>query len=138
MANTGQTGRPTGTYGRAILNRLLIDLSWASSNLEGNTYTRMDTRELIEQGKTAQGRAAAETQMILNHQTAIELLIDNADTVSFNRYTILNLHSALSENLLPNPSDEGRPRRLREGTLTRYGLRTSEFLRGRERQRSPE
>jgi fido (protein-threonine AMPylation protein) len=110
MGDTGQADRPAGTYGRAILNRLLIDLSWASSNLEGNTYTLLDTRQLIEHGKAAQGKPAAETQMILNHKAAIELLIDNAETVSFNRYTILNLHSALSENLLPNPSDEGRLR----------------------------
>ena len=110
MGDTGQVDRPAGTYGRAILSRLLIDLSWASSNLEGNTYTLLDTRELIEHGKAAQGKAATETQMILNHKAAIELLIDNADTVSFSRYTILNLHSALSENLLPNPSDEGRLR----------------------------
>ena len=110
MGDTGQADHPAGTYGRAILNRLLIDFSWASSDLEGNTYTLLDTRQLIEHGKAAQGKAAAETQMILNHKAAIELLIDNAETVSFNRYTILNLHSALSENLLPNPSDEGRLR----------------------------
>lgn len=35
-------------------------------------------------------------------------MVENADTVEFNRYTLLNLHSALSENLLPNPADEGR------------------------------
>jgi Fic family protein len=110
IGDTGQTGLPAGTHGRAILSRLLIDLSWASSHLEGNTYTRLDTRELIEHGKAAQGKAAAETQMILNHKTAIELLIGNADSVSFNRYTILNLHSSLSENLVPNPADEGRLR----------------------------
>ena len=110
MGETGRTGLLAGTYGRAILNRFLIDLSWASSNLEGNTYTRLDTRRLIEQGKTAHGKAAVETQMILNHKSAIELLVDNSDIVSFNRYTILNLHSALSENLLANPADEGRVR----------------------------
>jgi Fic family protein len=88
----------------------LIDLSWASSHLEGNTYSRLDTRELIEHGRVAEGKAAIETQMILNHKTAIELLIENAEPVGFNRYTILNLHSALSENLLPNPADEGRIR----------------------------
>jgi hypothetical protein len=60
--------RPAGTYSRAILNRLLIDLSWASSHLEGNTYSRLDTRELIEHGKAALGKAAIETQMILNHK----------------------------------------------------------------------
>ena len=110
MGDTGQAGLPAGTYGRAILNRLLIDLSWASSNLEGNTYTRLDTRELIEHGKVAQGKAAIETQMILNHKAAIELLVENADTAQFDRYTLLNLHSTLSENLLPNPADEGRLR----------------------------
>jgi len=110
IGNTAQAGCPAGTHGRAILNRLLIDLSWASSHLEGNTYTRLDTRELIEHGKVASGKAAAETQMILNHKTAIELLIDNAATVSFNRYTLLNLHGSLAENLVPNPADEGRLR----------------------------
>lgn len=110
MGDTGQLLLPAGTYGRAVLNRLLIDLSWASSHLEGNTYTRLDTRELIEHGRAAQGKAALETQMILNHKAAIELLVENADTVGFNRFTLLNLHSALSENLLPNPADEGRLR----------------------------
>ncbi|MBK1674750.1 cell filamentation protein Fic [Ectothiorhodospira shaposhnikovii] len=110
MGDTGQTRLPAGTYGRAVLNRLLIDLSWASSHLEGNTYTRLDTRELIEHGRIAQGKAAIETQMILNHKAAIEFLVENADTAGFNRFTLLNLHSALSENLLPNPADEGRLR----------------------------
>lgn len=110
MGDTGQTRLPAGTYGRAVLNRLLIDLSWASSHLEGNTYTRLDTRELIEHGRAAQGKAALETQMILNHKAAIELLVENADAAGFDRFTLLNLHSALSENLLPNPADEGRLR----------------------------
>lgn len=110
MGRTAEADAPAGTYSRAILNRLLIDLSWASSHLEGNTYSRLDTRELIEHGKVAQGKAAIETQMILNHKTAIELLVENAATVGFDRYTLMNLHSALSENLLPNPADEGRIR----------------------------
>lgn len=110
MGETGQADAPAGTYSRAMLNRLLIDLSWASSHLEGNTYSRLDTRELIEHGKVAQGKAAIETQMILNHKSAIELLVENAGEVGFDRYTLMNLHSALSENLLPNPADEGRIR----------------------------
>lgn len=110
MGKTAEADAPAGTYSRAILNRLLIDLSWASSHLEGNTYSRLDTRELIEHGKVAQGKPAIETQMILNHKAAIELLVENAGSVGFNRYTLMNLHSALSENLLPNPADEGRIR----------------------------
>jgi hypothetical protein len=42
--------------------------------------------------------------MILNHKTAIELLVTNIDTVGFDRFTLMNLHSALAENLLPNPA----------------------------------
>lgn len=110
MGMTAKADAPAGTYSRAILNRLLIDLSWASSHLEGNTYSRLDTRELIEHGKAAEGKGAIETQMILNHKTAIELLVENIGTAGFNRYTLMNLHSALSENLLPNPADEGRIR----------------------------
>jgi hypothetical protein len=110
MGRTANVGEPAGTYSRAILNRLLIDLSWASSHLEGNTYSRLDTRELIEHGTAARGKAAIETQMILNHKTAIELLVENIDDAEFNRYMLMNLHSALAENLLPNPADEGRIR----------------------------
>lgn len=110
MGKTTDVEAPAGTYSRAILNRLLIDLSWASSHLEGNTYSRLDTRELIEHGKAARGKAAIETQMILNHKTAIEMLVENIDSAEFNRYTLMNLHSALAENLLPNPADEGRIR----------------------------
>ena len=110
MGETHKTQLPAGTYGRDILNRLLIDLSWASSHLEGNTYSRLDTRHLIENGQTAKGKAALETQMILNHKAAIELLVDEAESIGFNRFTIQNLHSLLSENLLANPADEGRLR----------------------------
>ncbi len=110
MGKTDDIAAPAGTYSRAIFDRLLIDLSWASSHLEGNTYSRLDTRELIEHGKAARGKAAIETQMILNHKTAIELLVENAASAGFNRYFVMNLHSALAENLLPNPADEGRIR----------------------------
>lgn len=110
MGKTADVDAPAGTYSRAILNRLLIDLSWASCHLEGNTYTRLDTRELIERGKAARGKATLETQMILNHKAAIELLVENVFDAQFNRFTLMNLHSALAENLLPNPADEGRIR----------------------------
>ena len=110
MGQPHEHSQPAGTYSRAILNRLLIDLSWASSHLEGNTYSRLDTRDLIEYGRQAQGKNALETQMILNHKSAIELLVENIESAQFNRFTLMNLHSALSENLLPNPADEGRIR----------------------------
>lgn len=110
MGRTAQMNEPAGTYSRAILGRLLIDLSWASSHLEGNTYSRLDTRELIEHGLVARGKDAIETQMILNHKAAIELMVENIASAGFDRFTLMNLHSALAENLLPNPADEGRIR----------------------------
>ena len=110
MGKTTDINEPAGTYSRAILNRLLIDLSLASSHLEGNTYSRLDTRRLIEQGKAAKGKAAIETQMILNHKSAIELLVENIDRADYDHFTLMNLHATLAENLLPNPSDEGRIR----------------------------
>jgi len=110
MGKTTEIDEPAGTYSRAILSRLLIDLSWASSHLEGNTYSLLDTRELLDHGKAARGKAAIETQMILNHKTAIELLVENIENAELDRYTLMNLHGSLAENLLPNAADEGRVR----------------------------
>jgi hypothetical protein len=85
LGRTHDGNRPAGTYARDILNRLLIDLSWSSSRLEGNTYSLLDARELIERGTVAAGKDAKETQMILNHKAAIELLVDSAAEVGVNR-----------------------------------------------------
>lgn len=102
--------RPAGTYARDIYQRLLVDLSWASSRLEGNTYTRLDTEQLIRYGQAAQGHDAQETQMILNHKAAIELLIEDAEDIGFNVFTLLNLHAILSDNLLSDVTASGRLR----------------------------
>lgn len=103
--------RPAGTYARQVLDRLLIDLSWASSRLEGNTYSRLDTQNLIQFGQAAAGKDQLEAQMILNHKAAIEMLVDQAAEIGFNRYTVQNLHALLAENLLPDPDAGGRLRR---------------------------
>lgn len=101
---------PAGTYARHILQRLLIDLSWNSSRLEGNTYSLLDTQRLISQGQSTDEKTAAETQMILNHKDAIEFLVEDAAQIGFNRYTLLSLHALLSNNLLPDPAASGRLR----------------------------
>ena len=107
--------RPAGTYARTIYSRLLIDLSWNSSRLEGNTYSLLETERLLELGEAAEGKDAWEAQMILNHKAAIELLVDQADEIGFNRYTILNLHALLADNLLADPMAIGRLRRIPVG-----------------------
>ena len=121
LGRTRFAERPAGTYARDIMNRLLIDLSWASSRLEGNTYTRLDTENLIQFGRAAEGKAVHETQMILNHKQAIEFLIENADEIGFNTFTFFNLHALLSENLLKDASARGRIRtRIIEVSGTTY------------------
>ena len=107
--------QPAGTYARHILNRLLIDLSWNSSRLEGNTYSLLDTRRLIAFGAVAEGKAQLEAQMILNHKEAIEFLVESAGENGFDRRTILNLHALLANNLLPDPAAPGRLRRMAVG-----------------------
>jgi hypothetical protein len=107
--------QPAGTYARHILNRLLIDLSWNSSRLEGNTYSLLDTRRLIEFGEEAEGRGRLEAQMILNHKDAIEFLVGTAEEIGFNRHTILNLHAILANNLLPDEAAAGRLRSIAAG-----------------------
>ncbi len=107
--------RPAGTYARQILGRLLIDLSWNSSRLEGNTYSLLETERLLELGEAAEGKDALETQMILNHKAAIEFLVESAEEAGFNRYTILNLHALLSNNLLADPGACGRLRTIPVG-----------------------
>ncbi len=101
---------PAGTYAKQILDRLLIDLSWNSSRLEGNTYSRLETQRLIALGQRAEGKDSLETQMILNHKEAIQFLVEAAEQIGFNRSTILNLHAILSDNLLPDPQACGRLR----------------------------
>lgn len=106
---------PAGTYARQLANRLLIDLSWNSSRLEGNTYSLLETERLISAGEVAKGKNALEAQMILNHKGAIEFLIDSADEIGFNRYTLLNLHALLCDNLLEDPTASGRLRTIPVG-----------------------
>jgi len=102
---------PAGTFARDILNRLLIDLSWASSQLEGNTYSRLDTQRLIEFGQAADGKNALETQMILNHKQAIEYLVLDPAHAQVNPDTVIALHAFLSDGLMADPAAVGRVRR---------------------------
>lgn len=88
------------TYSRAIAQKLLVDLSYASSALEGNTYSYLDTQVLIEFGQAAQGKAAEETQMILNHKEAIVYLIDNIADIEISPRELRTLHALLSRGLM--------------------------------------
>lgn len=107
--------RPAGTYAKQIFSRLLIDLSWNSSRLEGNTYSLLETERLLELGETAKGKDARETQMILNHKAAIEFIVESANDLNISRYTITNIHALLSEDLLSDPRACGSLRTIAVG-----------------------
>ncbi len=110
LGRTAQLTEPADTYARQVLERLLIDLSYNSSRLEGNNYSLLDTKLLISQGKASDSRTEEESQMILNHKAAIEFIVESAREIDFNRFTIMNLHGMLSDNLLGNPAASGRLR----------------------------
>lgn len=107
--------RPAGTYARNILDRLLIDLSWNSSRLEGNTYSLLETKRLIELGHEATDKNAAEAQMILNHKAAIEYIVESADDEQITAHEVCSIHALLSENLLNDPAASGRLRSIGVG-----------------------
>lgn len=111
MGQSPSEQAPAGTFAKDMLARLLIDLSWASSRLEGNTYSRLDTERLIEFGQAAEGKDALETQMILNHKEAIEYLVRDPERASMTPDTLITLHALLSDGLMADPSAVGRIRR---------------------------
>lgn len=91
---------PAGTYAHQIFNRLLIDLSYNSSRLEGNTYSLIDTQKLIFEGAGAEGKLDEEKIMILNHKEAIRYLVDSASRLEVNTQTICTLHYLLADGLV--------------------------------------
>ncbi len=118
LRELGQPANETqvaGTYAKQLYQRVLIDLSWNSSRLEGNTYSLLETDRLLNVGQLAEDKSTRETQMILNHKEAIDLLTEAADEIAFNHYTICNLHALLAENLLPDLSAYGRLRNISVG-----------------------
>jgi Fic family protein len=82
------------------LERVIIELSWMSSKIEGNTYSLIETELLIEKNKEAAGKTKAETQMILNHKDAIKYILSN--TEKFTKLTttaVLKVHEILIKDL---------------------------------------
>lgn len=115
LGQVEQQVRPAGTYARNILNRLLIDLSWNSSRLEGNTYSLLETKRLIELGQSAEGKDITEAQMILNHKGAIEYIVEIAGENKISTHDVRSIHGLLSEYLLGDPSASGRLREISVG-----------------------
>ena len=106
---------PAGTYARRILEQLLVDLSWASSRMEGNTYDILQTERLIKFGEEAVGKDRKEALMILNHKEAIQYVVDNLDEIGLRRSDLFAIHALLSDGLLADPAMSGRLRAMLVG-----------------------
>ena len=82
------------------IERLSIDLTWKSSQIEGNTYSLLDTEILLKELQTAKGKTIAEANMLLNHKKAIDFLLQNPDFFEALRIRdIEDIHSILVEKL---------------------------------------
>ncbi len=85
---------------RKEMERLGIDLSWKSSQIEGNTYSLLETERLLRESRTASGKTKEEAVMLLNHKDALRFILDNPDylqelTVSH----IEDIHQLLTKEL---------------------------------------
>lgn len=85
---------------KRFLETFLIDLSFASSYLEWNTYSYLDTEVLVKYNEINKEKSEEETQMILNHKKAIEYIIYYKRELDFNKNTFFEIHSLLWEKLL--------------------------------------
>jgi len=82
------------------LERLVIELAWKSSKIEGNTYTLLDTEKLILENKEASGHNKKEAYMILNHKDAFDFIYQNRELFQIlNRGNLEKLHKILVKNL---------------------------------------
>lgn len=109
-AGRSRDQQPAGTYAREVLEQLLIDLSWSSSRLEGNTKSLLDTQQLFELGEQS-GPLDEDTLMLLNHKDAIEFMVDAVPTEGITVSVIVDLQAKLMRDLLKDSRDIGSIRR---------------------------
>lgn len=82
------------------LERFVIEFSWKSSKIEGNTYSLLETETLIKEQKAAQGKSKEETTMILNHKLAFEQIVHyKKDFIRLSLSTMSQLHNLLVKNM---------------------------------------
>jgi Fic family protein len=80
--------------------RLIIELSWKSSEIEGNTYTLLETEALIKENEFAKGKDKAEAQMILNHKEALDFILQNPEYFSvYNEQKVKKMHELLVQEI---------------------------------------
>ena len=82
------------------MERLGVDLSWKSSQIEGNTYTLLETERLLKEKQTASGKTKEEAIMLLNHKDALDFLLEVPDYLQcITTHRIEDIHSILTKDL---------------------------------------
>lgn len=82
------------------MERLAIDLSWKSSQIEGNTYSLLETERLLKDKETAAGKTKDEATMLLNHKDALDFIIKNPNYINpLTVSSIEDIHSILVKEL---------------------------------------
>ncbi len=82
------------------MERLAIDLSWKSSQIEGNTYSLLETERLLKEQETAAGKPKDDATMLLNHKEAINFILENPDyVVPMSIARVEDIHSLLLKGL---------------------------------------
>lgn len=82
------------------LERFTIELSWKSSQIEGNTYSLLETEELVKNKKEAPGHTKEEAIMILNHKKAFDTMLENKNKYKeISLSDVRTIHTELVENL---------------------------------------
>lgn len=110
---------------RKEMERLGIDLSWKSSQIEGNTYSLLETERLLRESKTADGKTKEEAMMLLNHKDALRFVLDNPDYLQqLSIGHIEDIHQLLTKDLAV---DRGIRRRRVGVTGTNYRPLDNEF-----------
>lgn len=100
LAYEQRTTDLSATIQKKELERLIIELSWKSSKIEGNTYTLLDTEKLLLENKEAVGHSKQEATMILNHKDAFNFIHDNASLFQeLNLANLEKLHHILVQDL---------------------------------------
>lgn len=82
------------------MERLGVDLSWKSSQIEGNTYSLLETERLLKDKQTASGKTKEEAIMLLNHKDALDFVLDVPDYLKeLSVHRIEDIHSILTKEL---------------------------------------
>ncbi|MDO8728496.1 MAG: Fic family protein [bacterium] len=109
LGSSAQTHSAADVVAR-VRAKILVEMSWASSVLEGNKFSLGETIQLFENGDYDNKKKATDATMLLNHRDAISYVMDNIAGIKIDADTVCNVHAMLSAGLLSDSSLEGQYR----------------------------